>query len=534
MKRANIDTGEPPTVSFPAAELFVKQYVLTTNCILDLFDEADLFDNLPAWTDGRWTDSSIPSPIYCLILAIGAQTSPGHQDKFAETIFTYGRYLTARDCMEDASLLTVQSYALITMYLLGASRRNAAFMHLGIAVRAAYAIGLHRKDVALSLPKHDFKVRERLWKALRTLDLFMSASLGRPPSTSETRNTEADEDYSTSNDLCSIFEKILTDVYSRRMISTEALSHIGAHHRRWASRFFRDLAANRVEPFASVHSDTLPNIGLLHIKEAYYWSIMLLTRPFFVESVILHVRASNVRKTAAPCTTSDSNKIPVHACIDSAIRTIDLLKILLGYGDLPKRLPFINNSIFNAALVIGLAFFGDLYQVFPLKRHLKIAHQLLAQYPHDAIAVRNSNIVGFLREACDTYLEKRSAEILESQNLGVRSMFGQIHHQISQLSTRHQTPSSSAAVAERDNTQETGLGPIITSVAIAQTEQQLAFANDAQDSYPFDPALDFDALPFPTMSPRTLWFDAHNENTPLFSTINANDSYSTLNVWGAA
>jgi hypothetical protein len=317
------------------------------------------------------------------------------------------------------------------------------------------------------------------------------------------------------------------------MISTEALSHIGGHHRRWASRFFRDLAANRFEPFASLYSDSLPNIGLLHIKEAYYWSIMLLTRPFFVESVILHVRASSTRKAAEPCTASDSNQIPVHACIDSAIRTIDLLKFLLGHGDLPKRLPFINNSIFNAALVIGLAFFGDLYQVFPLKKHLKIAHRLLVQFPHDAIAVRNANIVGFLREACDNYLEKRSAEILDCQNLGVRSMFGQIHHQISQHSTRHQTPSSSAAAVERDIPRQTGLGQMIAPIAIAQTELQLEFANDGQDSYTLDSAVDFDALPYPTMSPRTLWFDTHNDNTPLFSTINANDSYSTLSVWGA-
>lgn len=181
---------EPPQIDSINAYNLIKQYLFATNGILDVFDESELLEHLEAWYAGRSANCTIPSPIYHLVLAIGAQTSTEDEDEQAEKLFTYGRYLTAQNFMEDASMLTVQSYALISMYLLGASRRNAAFMYLGIAVRAAYAIGLHRREVAASFSSQEFRARERLWKVLRMLDLFMSASMGRPPSTAETRDTE--------------------------------------------------------------------------------------------------------------------------------------------------------------------------------------------------------------------------------------------------------------------------------------------------------------------------------------------------------
>ena len=420
------------------------------------------------------------------------------------------------------------------MYLLGACRRNSSFMYLGIAVRAAYAVGLHRHEVSRAFPIHECMVRERLWKALRTLDLFLSASLGRPPSTAETRNTECDEEYSASNDLCAIFEKILIDVYSRRMISTEVLTRIGAHHRRWASRFFRGSNSDRLPP-DHLPGTALLDIGLLHIKEAYYWSIMLLTRPFFTESVILHAKSANASKNVEPCTSFNSNKIPIHACVDSAVRTIDLLQVLLRRKDLPKRLPFINNSLFIAALVVGMAFFGDLYQVFPLEKHLRIAHELLSQFKEDPVARRNADIVGYLREACETHLEKRSAQSLDFQNLAVRSMFGQIHHQISQASTRHQSPSVGQLPLnpDRDRSDGNDIEGASTQGVVAQTGHVPAVTIGNDDPFAMDASFDFATMPYPVMSPRTLWFDSHNENTPLFSTISTNDYYSTLGLWDA-
>lgn len=497
--------------------------------MLDLFDESEILAHLEAWYSGDLTDSSIPSSIYYLVLAIGAQTSAEDKDDQAQTLFTYGRYLTAQNFMEDASMLTVQSYALISMYLLGASRRNAAFMYLGIAVRAAYAIGLHRREVAASFSPQEFKARERLWKVLRMLDLFMSASMGRPPSTAETRDTEADDNYSTSNDLCAIFERILTDIYSRRMISTEVLSSVGSHHRRWTSRFFRGLVEDRIEPAEILNGGSLPNFGLLHIKSAYYYTIILITRPFLTESITLHARRAMERTNEAPepCTTTDTNKILVTACVDSAIRTVGLLERVLNCESLPRRLPFIVNSVFVSALVLGFAYLGDLYQVFPLGRSLRLAQQLLSRFFDDAIAHRNAGIIGYLHEACEKYLEARTARNMECQSLAVGSMFGQVHRLRTQASTRSQTPNNVRQEPSNGQLHSSQFDREEQPYTQALTEPRAS----PEFSGPFDLQDDFAGMlpPPPPMTPRTLWFDSFDDNVQLFSTIsNVTEFYDGL------
>lgn len=498
---------DSPGLSISEAQLLAARYSLATNSLLDIFDDAELLRQLPAFVNGSLHPASISCPILYLVLAIGAQTSSEDKDELAARLFARGRYLTAQDYMEDPSISAIQAYTLITYYLLGACRRNAAFMYLGIAVRAAYAIGLHRKQVSQSFTLTEFQDRERLWKVIRNLDLFMSASLGRPPSTTETRDTECEVDYSASTDLCAIFENILTNVYSRRMISTEALREIGSHHRRWASRFFRGLGADKLQPGNAIGS--VPNIGLLHIKEAYYWAIMLLTWPFLTESVIRHNAGTkgDASRPTEPCTSLDSNKVLVYASIDSAIRTIELLSPLLNHGDIPKRLPFVVNSLFVASLVLGMAYFGDLHQLFPLERNMRLGLQLLRLFPHDAIARRDADIVGYLREACELFREKQAAQNMDKQSQAIRSVFGQIHGSRSQAVTRAQTPK---AVPTTPRDAGDGLDGMVDLVD-----------NDSLDLFP--DGIDFASLPYPDMSPRTVWFNSFDDISPMFSTIVSQD-----------
>jgi len=520
--------GHPPRVSLEDAQQLVKNFIIATNCVLDMFDEADLLKDLPSFCNDTCQDSPLPMPIYYLVLAIGAQTAHKPMDELAEKLFTHGRYITAQTLMEDPSTLTVQSYALITMYLLGSCRRNAAFMHLGIAVRAAYAIGLHSRQVAMSFSADEFRTRERLWKVIRVLDLFMSASLGRPPSISETRDTEANENYSASNDLCSIFEKILTNVYLRKMVTNDTLHDIVGHQRRWASRFSHGLENDKIEASEILDDGAVPNIGLLHIKEAYYWTIILVTRPFLTQSVLFHMRKVSSYGTglSGSCTDSGINKTLVNACVDSAIRTIDLLKVFLGCQQMPKRLPFIVNSLFIAALVLGFSFFGDLYQNFPLERYLQKAHQLLAQFPRDAIAQRNASIISYLIGACDTYLEKRTAQNMDQQSIAVGSMFGQIHEltnrtltQAPQVTTdRISEPSGPSLDA---NAQLTRMPQITASTMEFEQDQSEPILEDVLNT--FDVNIDLATMPCSNPTPQAWWFESWDENLPLFSTINVNE-----------
>lgn len=531
--------GPPTKPSLEEAAYLIRRYMIATNCVLDLFDEPDLLNHLPQWLGIVAEESSIPSSTYYLILAIGAQTCPEDKDEVADVYFNYGRYLTALSCMEDPSITTIQCYVMITMYMLGASRRNAAFMNLGLAVRAAYALGLHRRDISRLFPQSEYKTRERLWKAVRILDLFMSASLGRPPSTSETRDTTEVENYSASVDLCSIFESVLNDVYSKRMVSTEILEKISEMHRWWTARFHHGLLNDGIQPDDTLDDGALPNIGLYHMKEAYYWTIILLTRPFFIESISTHIENSAAKPghelDTAPALLS--NKDLVHACVDSAIRTVELLRGLLGNEGIPKRLPFIVNSIFNSALVVGIALFGDLDGTFPLERNLQAAQRLLRLFLSDALARRNLMIVEYLQLACETYIEQRARRRMELHGQLVGGIFGKIDDGRSTSSQRehptHRQLQVEQPFADVQGTPDSGQdpnhrpdsNPIVDVIPFSEISSFLPehpnmdHLGTSMDHILSNWGHSYNNNPILPTSPRTLWFESYEENMPLFATV---------------
>lgn len=93
-----------------------------------------------------------------LIIAIGAQcckTDPSILE-IEKGFFTRGQRQAFASMLEDPNLELVRAFLLMAFYMLGACRRNAAFMYLGVAARAAIAIGLHSGDsyASLSVAEH--------------------------------------------------------------------------------------------------------------------------------------------------------------------------------------------------------------------------------------------------------------------------------------------------------------------------------------------------------------------------------------------
>ncbi|CAG9989099.1 unnamed protein product [Clonostachys byssicola] len=417
MLEAARDPPHPP--NYDETVHFLEWYCRATNCILNVFNEADLHKILLEWqqdTSHRRNDNPLVAVFY-LVLAIGAQASPKDFDETAEKYFCYGAFLSTTTAMIDAiTISTVMANLLITMYLLSASQQDAAFLSFGSVVRAVHALGIHRREINELLGPDQCMARERLWKATRILDSFMSSSLGRPLSTTETRDTQAELDYSPSTDLCAIFEITLARVYCTRTASSNVMQEISARHRTWARRFSAGLAIDDIQPellISTSEGRKIPNIGLCHLKEAYYWSIMLLTRPFLIESAARHLEQSVDGAVASDTQllvdTSSPSFILAHACIDSAIRTVDLLRVLDSYDEIPKRLPFVVNSLFLSALVLGLAELGGLDHTLPVRRCLTDAQRLLSRFSsHDAVAQRDILIVKRLHNTCITQAENRT------------------------------------------------------------------------------------------------------------------------------
>lgn len=426
-KRADMyGPGCLPEISKSEAVDLVRRFFEMTDGAVDLFEEAEIVSALPHILSQTSLVASAKRAVVYLILAIGAQSTDDPMG-IADVYFNHGRFLTGQYLTEDVCIQSTQLYVLICLYLLGASRRNVAFVCLGHATRSAYSLGLHQQSVAGLFSEAENRERARLWKTIRVLDLFTSASLGRPPSTTLYKFDDP-KTITLTDELYAILETILTDVYGQRKITTDILAKIGSRQRKWAAKFARSLSTQTSKD-ADSRNTQREEIGLMHLKQTYYWTIMLLTRPFLVDRVTARAKAVSTysNQPIQPCVTAGPSKTLIHACIDSAIKTISLLEPLLRYNDVPRHLPLLINAAFHAALVLGFSFFGDMYLVFPLERSLQKAFDILKLFPHDSVAMRYLAITQYLRAACSAYVEKRHATSMNLESEAISHLFGQIH-----------------------------------------------------------------------------------------------------------
>ncbi|TPX18025.1 uncharacterized protein E0L32_011891 [Thyridium curvatum] len=466
--------------SLTEATHYLTWYLRSTDCLLShLFDYTQLRESMFRWLEQESLSSSSSSrgsprsdgagldgrsdrghdekgcgidagdveqkAIFYLVLAIGAQTAPDGDDSAAEVYFNYARYLLLSRAAVSASIPIIQAYSMITMFLLGQSRRNEAFIQLGNAVRAAYALGIHRGDINAVYPPDEYSTRERLWRVLRILDIYLSASMGRPRSTAETRDTKAEDAarYSACLDLCSIFEAILTEVYSKCPVSTATIDQIGRRYRLWTARFAQGLAADNLQLGEHVEADNLrtPNIGLVNLKGAYHWSVMLLTRPFLVEHITAHISRSSPADRGSSSSSSEqpppppppppppsqTNEVLTYACINSAVQSLVLHRHLLAATKVPRRQPYVVNVTFVATMVVGLAQLGDFDRLFPLDKSLVLGQRLLDKFGrYDPVARRYAAIAADLQAACDASVECRARFNRERHSLLIDSFFGTV------------------------------------------------------------------------------------------------------------
>ncbi|KAJ5114558.1 hypothetical protein NUU61_000317 [Penicillium alfredii] len=439
----NPNTQPGPLVPPPSndeAQRLARQYMLATSPLLDLFDLEEFHPRLANWVGNPTGDEDTVSSMFYLVLAIGAQVSDINQT-LAEQYFGSGRQLAFSAFQETPSIHTIQSYVLVSMYMLGACRRNGAFMNLGIALRAAYAVGIHRKDANALFCGHERRARERVWKSLRMMDLFLSASLGRPPATSDYDHDIRDDALPSAEQqrhltpqqqlsiavisLCRIFERILTDVYMKQVISIHVAEAISNQHRAWV----RTLPAILKMQTERLDNRTMESgLAAAHVFGSYYWSIILLTRPFLIYRVAQYVKGKT-DSSASSESRSGSSRIALFAdaCVYSALRGLDAVDDLGRFASLPRRLPFLINSVFNSAIVLGAAFFADYDNLLPLQEGMNQAERFLGLFvPHDPHACRFLQIVKYLRAAVAEYIQRRNRQWMERRSRQVDQLFGQV------------------------------------------------------------------------------------------------------------
>lgn len=436
------DAGAGPLPDINEALDLMRDYFVAVSGALDLFDvstvTADIHDWIAHPMRSKWPNCSI----FYLVLALGAQGRGGGlvDDRNAEQYFTQGRSHATVHLVDNPSLSTVQAFCMITWYMLTGCRQNAALMNLGIAVQAAYAIGVHRQEANAAFGTQVAALRERAWKTLRVCDLFLSASMGRPSLTSRIDSNVSLASLSISNPnnrlsssmsrICMIFERILSEVYSHRAVSLDLASSISGEHRRWTEELPGMLEADGISSDPSGPVDLAKTLGSAIVVMAYYYSIVLLTRPFLtfnVDSYVKNQAYESGSQGSKPGVATYSD-----ACINSAVKGIELARHVIRYEDMPRRIPLIVNSVFISALVLGLACFGDYsHRGWALEQTLGEAIAVLSHFgacsPQSA---RYQHIIELLRNAAVSYKDIHWETTMETRKERIKTVFGTVAAQL--------------------------------------------------------------------------------------------------------
>jgi hypothetical protein len=347
---SDIRTSGPPVVDAGHVQSAVLAYLSVTVGLVDLFDNSRFADDIALWVTQSHSHARLDdmtSASYYLVVAIGLLQ---HDQQLAQTYFDYARDRALANIGGNMSMATVQAFLLITLYTLHASQINGAFLFFGLAVRAAYSIGLHRTEVNSRFGPELHRQRDRLWKSLRAVDLFLSTCMGRPPATSDVdctvthRATDAagQEVFDLLNASVQIFvimETIVVEVYSKRKISLRQTEGISVDLREWSTRWLPSLKTT-VAKAMSVEKAAELN-GVCQVISTYYYAVILVSRPFLMHELYRRISVGPEATTAASSGLTSAKARLASACIDAASLMVDPVHDLIQRGIMTQRAPVV-------------------------------------------------------------------------------------------------------------------------------------------------------------------------------------------------
>ncbi|KAK7431001.1 hypothetical protein QQZ08_002531 [Neonectria magnoliae] len=418
-----------PVVRPDQIPLAVATYLSTSTGLVDLFDNSRLLDDLVLWANLSHKPDDATSVVNFLVLAIGRQID---DEELAQDYFEYARDKAFSNLSGNLSVTAVQAFTLVTLYMLCSCQINGAFLFFGIAVRAAYSIGIHRTEVNARFGPDVHRQRDRLWKSLRVVDLFLSSSMGRPPATSDVDCTvpyQAAED--STNDVPDllhasvqiflILEGLVTEIYSRRKISLQLTEGISLQLRDWSLRWLKPLK----DILADLgNHDQAQVSGACQILSTYYYAVMLVSRPFLMYE--LCQRLSDTSEATSTRSTLTSGKLRLaDACIDAASLMVDPILDLIERGALVGRVPILVSWLFASSLVLGIGLLGGFGRI--LEKYTRMSIQALDHCSkHDTHARQYSLIAQSLLTTALESLEKRELQERMRRTESSSQLFGLI------------------------------------------------------------------------------------------------------------
>ncbi|KAI0883784.1 uncharacterized protein GGS22DRAFT_25948 [Annulohypoxylon maeteangense] len=405
--------NEEPYVDTADVHRLVSIFISVTSGLVDFFEKTQLEDNISVWASQKEGPRDAVSAVNYLVLAIGSQSL---DEGSAARYFQYAKTLALSCLGGDLGTETVQAFALITLYMLRACQINGAFLLFGIAARAAYSIGLHRTEVNSRFGPELHIQRDRLWKSLRVLDLFLSISMGRPPSMSDVDCTvpcgDVDADgkekfnlLNASVQILSITEDIVLQVYSRRKISLQLTEGISCQLRDWSRKWLYQL--KRTVDKVPREENRPDAIGACQVMSCYYYAVMLVARPFLMYELCKRL-PENTASIDPPSSNSDNSGRTrlANACVDAASLMAESVLGLVDRQLWDGRMPLIVSWLFASSLVLGVGLLGGFGRI--LEKYARMSIAALEYFAKtDAHAMQYTLIAKSLLSSALEYLRSR-------------------------------------------------------------------------------------------------------------------------------
>ncbi|KAL4888505.1 fungal-specific transcription factor domain-containing protein [Aspergillus ambiguus] len=340
-------------------------------------------------------------------------------------------------------LTSVQARLTQCYYLLTQSRINHCWSLFGTVSRLALAIGLNTDrchDAPGGISLIEVECRRRTFWCAYTLDVYLSAALGRPRSFhDEDINTELpacveDRDLMSNHigspiptsrpstmlaplahmKLARIIGRILRNLYSIRPVSQN-------HRLNTVRTISRDLSDWRAELAWFLDADILNTSLLLPIFQRQrnvlnltYWQAIILThRPFVLSNFVRLSQQAQANSTHDNAQTEES----VGQCLNASLKTVDIINDISENHQLVRALWITSYFAFNATVMLYIyviqkrAFPSEVYSSY-LSAATRCQSHLLAIAERGSLSERYCLVLEELRIEAT----RHTSDILSSTN----------------------------------------------------------------------------------------------------------------------
>lgn len=366
------------------AEVLVQCFFTNTNGIVDIVESRRFKQSLHSCYLSPLTVASSTLCLVYLVLSIGlemAAPTPGSPDHEiivnlrsrspdqAEVFFRSAQGLGHPvSGFEDGEFWSIQALCLMSLYKLTVCKHNAANVYLGMAVRSAQGLGLHRAPETADFLGDDQMERRNVWRSLFVLDRFLAVLLGRPVAISEggcsedsleapTKRMGPKRMRRTQNNTgpgldgavraSKAVGEVLKRAYSGTKITTTAAQELFGDRQGWSDDLHPTPHASKL---FSKDISTAPaqGMGILHAKLLGFHCTILLTRPFFLR---LFVMVRDDKPGHQVQTDSGMHRLSA-TCVFASTQMIKLTQAVFQSHIIPRRNPFVMHSLFAATIVI--------------------------------------------------------------------------------------------------------------------------------------------------------------------------------------